>query len=68
MIDNPEGSAASKRAEKRRRDAYLCLWVNRTARDELDDHAARRGISRSEMARTVFGYGIAYLRELDKRG
>jgi hypothetical protein len=49
------------RVEKRKRDAYICFWANKSARDKLDALAAERGITRSEMARTVFGAGLAAL-------
>lgn len=47
--------------KKRKRDAYLGLWVNQSARDKLDAMAKERGVTRSEMARTIFGAGIAAL-------
>lgn len=50
-----------RRKEKRVRDAYICFWANRNAFDKLNSMAKERGVTRSEMARTIFGAGIAAL-------
>lgn len=57
---------AEQGPKKRIRDAYLGLWVNQSARDLLDRMAKDRGVTRSEMARTIFGAGIAALGGIGK--
>jgi hypothetical protein len=51
----------ASRIEKRRRDAYICFWANRAAFEALDQAAKERGVTRSDMARSVFGAGMAAL-------
>lgn len=61
VVATVDAEPTPRRAEKRVRDAYICFWANKTARDKLDQLAKERGVTRSEMARTVFGYGLAQL-------